>query len=72
MQHPEVIKFIDLEIEKANKNLPPDQQIKAFRIIPKELNPAEDGGPVTPTRKIKRQLMYEKFRGLVESMYHDG
>ena len=72
IQHPEVIKFIDLEIEKANKNLPPDQQIKAFRIIPKELNPAEDGGPVTPTRKIKRQLMYEKFRGLVESMYHDG
>ena len=27
--------------------------------------------PVTPTRKIKRTLMYEKFKALVEAMYDD-
>jgi hypothetical protein len=26
---------------------------------------------VTPTRKVKRHLMYERFKPLVESMYDD-
>ena len=47
------------------------EQIKTFRIIPKILDPEEDGEPVTPTRKVKRELMYHKFSGLVESMYSD-
>ena len=45
------------------------EQIKTFRIIPKELDPEEEGEPVTPTRKVKRHLMYKKFGELVESMY---
>jgi long-chain acyl-CoA synthetase len=69
IQHPEVIKFIGSEIAKANKNLSPDQQIKAFQIIPRELSPVEDGSPVTPTKKVKRVVIYEKFKELVESMY---
>lgn len=71
IQHPDIIKFIGTEIGKANENLPFHEQVKAFRIIPTELIPAEDGGPVTPTRKIKRELMYEKFRTLIESMYNN-
>ena len=31
----------------------------------------EEGEPVTPTRKVKRTLMYERFRELVEAMYDD-
>jgi long-chain acyl-CoA synthetase len=45
------------------------EQVKIFRIIPKELDPEEEGEPVTPTRKVKRHLMYQKFQDLVESMY---
>jgi long-chain acyl-CoA synthetase len=69
IQHPEVIKFIGSEIMKANKNLSPDQQIKAFQIIPRELSPVGDGSPLTPTRKVKRLLIYDEFKELVESMY---
>ncbi len=69
IEHSEIIKFIGAEIEKINKLSSPHGQIKAFRIIPKELNPSEDEGPVTPTRKIKRDVMHNKFRELVESMY---
>lgn len=70
-RHPEIIKFIGAEIEKANQDLSRVEQVKTFRIIPKELAPEQDGEPVTPTRKVKRNLMYEKFRDLVESMYSD-
>ena len=32
----------------------------------------EEGEPVTPTRKVKRKLMYERFRDLVDGMYDDS
>ncbi len=72
VEHPEIIKFIGAEIEKINKLLSPRERIRAFRILPKELNPGEDEAPVTPTRKIKRDVMYNKFKDLVESMYHSS
>jgi hypothetical protein len=40
-------------------------------VLPKALDPEEEGEPVTPTRKVKRALMLERFRELVESMYDD-
>ena len=63
--------MIKSEIDKANGELARVEQIKAFRILPKVLDPEEEGEPVTPTRKVKRKLMYERFKPLVESMYDD-
>jgi len=69
--HPEVERLLAAEIEKANSEAARVEQIKAFRILPKALDPEEEGEPVTPTRKVKRALMYERFRVLVEDMYDD-
>jgi long-chain acyl-CoA synthetase len=70
-QHPRVQGLIRREIDKANAQLSRVEQIKAFRILPKALDPEEEGEPVTPTRKVKRQAMYERFQPLVEEMYSD-
>jgi long-chain acyl-CoA synthetase len=70
-QHPKVQGLIRHEIDKANAQLARVEQVKAFRILPKALDPEEEGEPVTPTRKIKRQAMYERFKPLVEDMYAD-
>jgi long-chain acyl-CoA synthetase len=70
-QHPHVHGLVRREIEKANAELARVEQIKAFRILPKALDPEEEGEPVTATRKVKRQLMYERFMALVEEMYDD-
>jgi long-chain acyl-CoA synthetase len=64
---PEVIKLIEGEVERANQYLSRVEQVKAFRIIPMELDPEQ--GETTPTRKIKRSLMYSMFSELVEDMY---
>ncbi len=69
-QHSGVTELIGSEINKANQDMARVEQIKTFRIIPKELDPEEEGEPVTPTRKVKRHLMYKKFGELVESMYN--
>jgi long-chain acyl-CoA synthetase len=70
-QHPEVQKLLAGEIERANASLARVEQVKTFRILPKALDPEEEGEPVTPTRKVKRAQMIQKFSALVESMYDD-
>ena len=71
-QHPAVERLLQGEIDRANAQLARVEQVKRFRILPKALDPEEEGEPVTPTRKVKRTLMYERFRTLVESMYDDA
>ena len=66
---PEVVKLIETEVARANDYLARVEQVKAFRIIPVELDPEQ--GETTPTRKIKRGLMYEMFKQLVEDMYEE-
>jgi long-chain acyl-CoA synthetase len=68
-EHSRVLDLVGSEIERLNSDLARVEQVKTFRIIPKELDPEEEGEPVTPTRKVKRHLMYEKFQDLVEAMY---
>ena len=70
--HPEVIELVGEAIETANTQLARVEQIKRFRILPKTLDPEEEGEPVTPTRKVKRKLMYERFQVLVESTDDDA
>jgi long-chain acyl-CoA synthetase len=71
-EHPRVRDLLAGAIEQANAQLARVEQVKAFRILPKALDPEEEGEPVTPTRKVKRKQMYERFRDLVESMYDDA
>jgi long-chain acyl-CoA synthetase len=71
VRSPDVTGLIKAAIERANDELSRVEQIKDFRILPKMLDPAEEGEPVTPTRKVKRDLMYERFKTLVEEMYDD-
>jgi long-chain acyl-CoA synthetase len=71
-EKPQVMRLIGGEFDKANAELARVEQIKTFRILPKALDPEEEGEPVTPTRKIKRTQMYERFKPLVEAMYDDS
>lgn len=70
--NPKIEDLIRGEIEKANAELARVEQIKSFRILPKALDPEEEGEPVTPTRKVKRKQMYERFHDLIDGMYDDS
>ena len=67
--HPEVVGLIETEVKRANDELTRVEQVKAFRLLPRELDPELEGEPVTPTRKVKRRVMAERYGTLVESMY---
>jgi long-chain acyl-CoA synthetase len=69
---PRVTALLARALDEANAQLARVEQIKAFRILPKMLDPEEEGEPITPTRKVKRAQMQERFKTLVEDMYdHD-
>jgi len=67
VENERVVTLIGEEVKKANEQLARPEQVKYFRILPKELDPEE--GDTTPTRKVKRTVAYEMFRDLVEGMY---
>jgi long-chain acyl-CoA synthetase len=67
--HRRVEELIKTTVDKANGELARVEQIKAFRILPKALDPEEEGEPVTPTRKVKRDLMQKRFKHLIDEMY---
>jgi long-chain acyl-CoA synthetase len=67
---PEVIDLIAKEIDTANELLVPVEQVKAFRIIPKELS--QDDGELTATQKVRRREVTSLFAELIESMYRGG
>ena len=71
-EHPRVAALIAGEVDKANARLARVEQVKTFRILPKALDPEEENEPVTPTRKVKRAMMAERFKLLVEAMYDDS
>src|SRR5262249_57498637 len=61
--HPEVTRLLGGELARANASLGRVEQVKAFRLLPRELDPEQEDEPVTPTRKVKRRVMVERYRG---------
>jgi long-chain acyl-CoA synthetase len=69
-QNDRVVRLIAGEIERLNQRLARVEQVKKFRILPKELIPED--GDTTPTRKVKRAHAYKLFGHLVEEMYAEN
>ena len=63
----EVIDLVAKAIDAANELLAPVEQVKAFRLLPKELN--QDDGELTATQKVRRREVMAEFARLIESMY---
>lgn len=62
-----VVDQIASEIDQLNRNLNPWEQVKDFRILPSDL--AIDSGELTPSMKVKREVVGERYKLLVEEMY---
>jgi len=70
--HPEVYGAIEEHIAEVNKSVAADEmlsgcQIHRFLILHKELD--ADDGEMTRTRKVRRAVVGEKFKDLVDALY---
>ncbi len=63
----EVIRLIQKEVDKVNKKFARVETIKKFSLI--DIKLTEDDDEITPTMKLKRKFVNQKFRDVIESMY---
>jgi long-chain acyl-CoA synthetase len=64
---PEVRDLVAAEVDRANEGLAPIEQVRAFRLLEKELD--HDDNEVTATMKVRRKTIYEKFAPLILDIY---
>jgi long-subunit acyl-CoA synthetase (AMP-forming) len=62
-----VLDEVSAGVERANSHLSRVEQIKRFRVLPVDWPPA--GDELTPTMKLKRRPIAEKYAGEIDALY---
>ncbi|WP_422361310.1 AMP-dependent synthetase/ligase [Reichenbachiella sp.] len=65
--HPEVVKLFGAEIARYNEEFGNWEQVKKFELVEKVWG--IDSGELTPTLKLKRRIIKDKFKDLIERIY---
>ena len=69
-QNPKVIARIQEEIDTFNERFGKWEQIKRFELIPEVWSIEQ--GHLTPTMKMKRKVIYQQYKALVDRIYADS
>jgi len=67
LDHPDFLKIIDRHVAEKNRHLPRFETIKCYRIIKEEFS--QETGELTPSLKIKRNVVQAHYADLIDSMY---
>jgi long-chain acyl-CoA synthetase len=64
---PDLIAAVQESVDIANKAVSRPESIRAFRILPSDFT--VEGGEITPTLKVKRNVVSEKYHDAIDSIY---
>ena len=67
IKNEKVIALIKDAVERYNQNFNQVEQIKKFELLPREWS--VEGGELTPTLKLKRKVILEKYKDAIERIY---
>ncbi len=68
LNNPAVQKLFEEKIEEKNASFGKWETIKRFELLPNEST--SDTGELTPTAKVKRKVVMEKYKDLIEKLYN--
>jgi long-chain acyl-CoA synthetase len=68
-QAPEVRHLIQRAVDQLNGGLPRFASVKRFTILPRDFSEAE--GELTPSQKLKRKSVEQRYRAELDAMYRD-
>jgi long-chain acyl-CoA synthetase len=66
-RHPRIIDLIQRQIDALTPNLAKYERIKKIALLENEFT--IEGGELTPTLKVKRRVIDEKYRDVIEGLY---
>ncbi|MCM2357456.1 MAG: long-chain fatty acid--CoA ligase [Geobacteraceae bacterium] len=69
VMHEPVQKLFEQRIAEINGRLAPYETIKKFALLPHDFS--IESGELTPTLKLRRKVIYEKYKQKIEDMYAD-
>jgi long-subunit acyl-CoA synthetase (AMP-forming) len=61
------LQFLQRQIDAVNARLARVQAVKKFKVIPREFT--VEGGELTPTMKVKRKVVAEKYKSEIDQLY---
>ena len=64
---PDLVAEVDAAVKQANQSVSHAESIRKFRILPVDFT--EDTGELTPTMKVKRNVVAEKFASDIDAIY---
>jgi long-chain acyl-CoA synthetase len=64
---PDLVAEVESAVKQANQSVSHAESIRKFRILPVDFT--EDTGELTPTMKVKRNVVAEKFAAEIEAIY---
>ncbi|MEN6432529.1 MAG: long-chain fatty acid--CoA ligase [Smithella sp.] len=63
----QIKELIKKQVDEVNERLPRYEQIKCYKVLDKPFS--VESGELTPTLKLKRRIVLEKFKDDIEKMY---
>lgn len=67
LEDPDLIAEVQRAVDIANKAVSKAESIRTFRILPEDFS--IEGGEITPTLKVKRNVVAEKYGDVIASIY---
>lgn len=68
-KHPEILARVQQQVDEFNKSIASYESIKRFVVLPTEFS--QESGELTPSLKVKRKVVNDKFKDEIASLY-DG
>ena len=69
IKNDKVLNFLEGEVDRATPSLASYEKIKKISLLDRDFE--IDKGEMTPTYKIKRNIVEEKYRGVIDAMYRE-
>ncbi|AUI66935.1 MULTISPECIES: long-chain fatty acid--CoA ligase [Glaesserella] len=68
IKHSEIIQMFEKRIQELQKELASFEQIKKFTLLPQAFSTKME--EITPTLKLRRKVILQRYKDLIDKMYH--
>ncbi len=69
IKHHQIVEMLEQRVNDLQKELAKFEQVKKFKLLPKAFS--MDEGELTPTQKLRRKVINDKYQDEIEEMYTD-